>query len=88
MPSYIPGYANGAVLQPNKPHLALLGDQRRGINIESPLSTMVEAFKAAAQNIEGGFSGNITIPVYVDGVLTTQKVITAEQMHNYRSNGR
>ena len=88
MPSYIPGYANGAVLQPNKPHLALLGDQRSGINIESPLSTMVEAFKAAAQNIEGGLSGNITIPVYVDGVLTTQKVITAEQMHNYRSNGR
>lgn len=88
MPSNIPGYANGAVLQPNKPHLALLGDQKRGINIESPLSTMVEAFKAAAQNIEGGFSGNITIPVYVDGVLTTQKVITAEQMHNYRSNGR
>lgn len=84
----VPGYANGAVLQPNKPHLALLGDQRSGINIESPLSTMVEAFKTAAQNIEGGFSGNITIPVYVDGVLTTQKVITAEQMHNYRSNGR
>lgn len=87
--SSIRGYANGGVFMPNKPQLAILGDQTRGVNVESPLSTMVEAFRAAASDLAGaGFSGSITIPIYVDGVLTDQKVITASQMHNYRSNGR
>lgn len=87
--SGIRGYAKGGVFMPNKPQLAILGDQTRGVNVESPLSTMVEAFRAAAADLAGaGFSGSITIPIYVDGVLTDQKVITASQMHNYRSNGR
>lgn len=83
------GYATGGVFLPNRPQLAILGDQRSGVNVESPLSTMVDAFRQAAADLtSGGFSGNITIPIYVDGVLSDQKVITASQMHNYRSNGR
>ena len=84
-----PAGAHGMIIQPNKPQLAIVGDQTSGINVESPLSTMVEAFRTAAKDLtSAGFNGNITIPIYVDGVLTTQKVITASQMHNYRSNGR
>lgn len=43
----IPRLAQGAVIPPNKEFLALLGDQKRGTNIETPLSTMVEAFNMA-----------------------------------------
>ena len=43
----IPRLAQGAVIPPNKEFLAVLGDQKKGTNIESPLSTMVEAFNMA-----------------------------------------
>ena len=43
----IPRLAQGAVIPPNNEFLAVLGDQKRGTNIETPLSTMVEAFNMA-----------------------------------------
>ena len=43
----IPKLATGAVIPPNNEFLAVLGDQKHGTNIESPLSTMVEAFNMA-----------------------------------------
>lgn len=43
----VPRLAQGAVIPPNNEFLAVLGDQKRGTNIESPLSTMVEAFNMA-----------------------------------------
>ena len=39
----IPYLAEGAVLPPNNPFLAVVGDQRRGVNVEAPLSTIQEA---------------------------------------------
>ena len=44
---HIPRLAQGAVIPPNNEFLAVLGDQKKGTNIESPLSTMVEAFNMA-----------------------------------------
>ena len=57
----IPYLATGAVIPANSPFLAVLGDQRQGTNIEAPLDTMVEAFRAAqaGQNITVRFSGNL-----------------------------
>ena len=46
----LPRLAEGAVIPPNKEFLAVLGDQKSGTNIESPLSTMVEAFNQAGGN--------------------------------------
>lgn len=43
----IPRLAQGAVIPPNKEFLAVLGDQKKGTNIETPLSTMVDAFNMA-----------------------------------------
>lgn len=43
----IPHLAQGAVIPPNKEFMAVLGDQKRGTNIETPLATMIEAFNAA-----------------------------------------
>lgn len=39
----IPYLAKGAVIPPNAPFMAMLGDQRHGTNIEAPLSTIQEA---------------------------------------------
>jgi len=52
----IPKLAQGAVIPPNKQFLAMLGDQKHGTNIETPLSTMVEAFNTALK--QNGGSGN------------------------------
>lgn len=52
----IPQLAQGAVIPPNREFLAVLGDQRSGTNIETPLATMVQAFKQAL--VESGYSGS------------------------------
>jgi len=39
----IPYLAQGAVLPANKPFLAVVGDQKRGTNVEAPLATIQEA---------------------------------------------
>jgi len=69
----IPYLAQGAVIPPNAAFAAVLGDQKSGVNIESPLSTMVEAFKAAAIDIGGDIS--ITTPVYLD----SEKIYEGQQ---------
>lgn len=45
----IPYLAKGAVIPPNAPFLAMLGDQRHGTNIEAPLSTIQEAVAAVME---------------------------------------
>ena len=50
----IPALASGAVIPPNAPFLAMLGDQRHGTNIEAPLSTIQEAFRAEVGEMVGG----------------------------------
>lgn len=42
----IPFLAKGAVIPPNAPFMAMLGDQRHGTNIEAPLSTIQDAVRA------------------------------------------
>ena len=50
----IPKLAEGAVLPPNREFMAVLGDQKQGTNIETPLDTMIEAFNAALSKNGGG----------------------------------
>ena len=61
----IPRLAQGAVIPPNREFLAVLGDQKQGTNIETPLNTMVQAFKQALR--EMGMTGESTIILEVDG---------------------
>ena len=58
-PANIPALASGAVIPPNREFLAVLGDQKTGTNIETPLATMVQAFKQALA--ESGYSGGSVI---------------------------
>lgn len=60
----IPYLAQGAVIPPNQAFMAVLGDQKSGTNIETPLSTMVQAFRQALN--EGGRGGQRTIVLEVD----------------------
>lgn len=50
----IPYLAQGAVLPPNQPFLAMVGDQPHGTNIEAPLSTIQEAVRAEVTDMFGG----------------------------------
>lgn len=47
----IPYLAKGAVIPPNEPFMAVLGDQRRGTNIEAPLETIQEAVAIVMQDM-------------------------------------
>ena len=56
----VPYLASGAVIPPNAPFLAMLGDQKRGTNIEAPLSTIQEAVSNVVEGaILSGFAAMI-----------------------------
>lgn len=84
----IPRLARGAVIPPNQEFLAVLGDQRRGVNIETPLQTMLDAFRATMSEFTSDDTGDIIIPIYVDGELSDTRLITKQEMISYRSNGK
>lgn len=62
---HIPKLATGAVIPPNAPFVAMLGDQKHGNNIEAP----EDLIRKIVREETGGanISGNVTIPVYFDG---------------------
>lgn len=62
----IPKLATGAVIPPNKEFMAVLGDQKSGTNIETPLQTMIDAFNTALSS-RGGNNGGQVINLNVDG---------------------
>ena len=61
----LPRLAQGAVLPPNQPFMAMLGDQRQGTNIEAPLDTIKQALMEVMaesdtdRNITINFTGNL-----------------------------
>ncbi len=52
----IPWLAKGAVIPPNAPFTAVLGDQRHGTNVEAPLETIKDAVRQVLAE-KGGESG-------------------------------
>lgn len=50
----IPMLATGAVIPPNAPFMAMLGDQKHGTNIEAPLDTIKQAVREVVGNGNGG----------------------------------
>lgn len=84
----IPKLANGAVIPPNHEFLAVLGDQRRGVNIETPLDTMLQAFRGALAEFSDYNGGDIIIPIYVNNELSSEEIIRKQNIARYRSNGK
>lgn len=66
----IPYLASGAVIPPNAPFVAMLGDQKHGTNIEAPLDTIKQAVREVVGNGKGGV---LHAHLYLDGkeVLTS-----------------
>lgn len=64
--SKIPALAQGAVIPPNREFLAVLGDQKSGTNIETPLPTMIQAFKQALADI--GYNGKSEAYLMLDDI--------------------
>ena len=81
----IPELAEGAVIQPNNPFLAVLGDQTSGTNIEAPLDTIKQALSEVM--ITGG-DQQIIIPVYIGQEKLDTIVAQANRNNNYISGGR
>ena len=75
----IPRLAQGAVIPPNREFLAVLGDQKRGTNIEAPLDTIKQAVAEVLSQVNvGGSSGRIEVPVIIDGREVARAVREAE----------
>lgn len=62
----LPRLASGAVIPPNREFMAVLGDQKSGTNIETPLSTMVQAFKQAMNETGVAGSRQMTVIFQLD----------------------
>lgn len=84
----VPRLAQGAVIPPNQEFLAVLGDQKRGINIETPLDTMLQAFRGALAEFNDYNGGDIIIPIYVNNELSSEEIIRKQDIARYRSNGK
>ena len=82
----IPKLAQGAVLPPNQPFLAMVGDQKQGTNVETPLSTMIEAFREAMQDF-GGNNNNQPIVLTINGRQVAQAVWD-EENKQYKQTGQ
>ena len=80
----IPLLAQGAVLPPNNPFLAMVGDQPRGTNVEAPLDTIKQAVaEVLAENndlLVAGFEAVVNAieqkdtNVYMDGKKISENV--------------
>ena len=81
----IPHLAQGAVIPPRSEFLAVLGDQKSGMNIETPLKTMVEAFQIALDE-HGGSSNTQPIVLQLDG-RTVAEVVWDEEDKRYKQRG-
>ena len=81
----IPELAQGAVIPPNNPFLAVLGDQSAGTNIEAPLDTIKQALSEVM--VTGG-DQQIVIPVYIGQERLDTIVAQANKNNNYISGGR
>jgi phage-related minor tail protein len=80
----VPELAQGAVIQPNNPFLAVLGDQSNGVNIEAPLDTI----KQAVAEVTGLGGQEIIIPVYIGQERIETIIAQANSNLSFISGGR
>lgn len=65
----LPRLASGAVFKGNDPYLAVVNDQKHGVNVESPLGTIVEAMYTALKASDYGGSTTTDVNVSFEGSL-------------------
>lgn len=72
----LPKLANGAVIPPNRQFAAILGDQRSGVNIETPLKTIETALQNVMERYAGSGDINITVESVLDGKVIARNTVT------------
>lgn len=82
----LPRLAQGAVIPPNREFMAVLGDQKSGTNIETPLDTMIQAFETALSNMGVG-GNNQPIVLQLNGKQIAQAVWD-ENEKRYKQTGK
>lgn len=65
----LPRLAEGAVFKGNNPYMAIVNDQRHGVNVESPLSTITEAMMLALQGSNYGENIVVNVKAVFEGQL-------------------
>lgn len=80
-PMRIPYLAQGAIIPPNAPFMAMLGDQRSGNNIEAPESLI----RKIVREESGGGNGSYTFIAQLDGQTIFEKVISKGEMEQRRT---
>lgn len=80
----LPRLAQGAVIPPNREFAAILGDQKSGMNIETPLETMIQAFRQAISEIGGS---NRPVILQLNG-RTVAQAVWDEEEKRYKQTGR
>jgi len=80
----IPKLAQGAVLPPNNPFIAMVGDQKQGTNVEAPLDTIAEALRQVL--LENRTTQNQTIVLQLNGRQIAQAVWD-EENKRYKQTG-
>lgn len=83
----IPKLATGTVIPPNSEFMAILGDQKKGVNIEAPLDTIVDAFKKVTGQNGNGNGTEVHLHVYEDGRVRYETVVKYEK-ENYNKTGK
>lgn len=86
----LPHLAKGAVIPPRSKFLAVLGDQRSGYNIETPLDTMIDAFKIALQDtglLNKGSDRPIQLTVQIGSEKLDDRIVNVVDSRNTRSGG-
>lgn len=97
----VPRLAEGGYVRANQPQLAMIGDNKTQGEIVSPEGKMMEVMMKALEAFFGrlrdiGYSnqqqqsdfGDLVIPIYLDGTILDEVIVTAQQRRNVRSGGR
>ena len=75
----IPMLANGAVIPPNNPFLAVLGDQKSGMNVETPIYNINQAAYAgvlrAADQLGGNSNQQLNVQVFIGDRALDDEII-------------
>lgn len=79
----VPALAQGAVIPANREFLAVLGDQKRGTNIEAPVDLIRQIFRE-----ESGNSGGDIVIRFTGELAQLARVLTPEITRQQRQNQR
>lgn len=84
----VPELATGAVIPPNNPFLAVLGEQTQGVNVEAPLATIKDALLQAINERGGSMeSGPVYVTAYFGNENFGTVVAKANSKNAYLSGG-